>query len=160
MNLFTRNSPYYHLLKYLLFFLKQSVYLWLCHHNALPRTSSEFNIHAGLRTKLLVSKRWGHSTYAKCKWNFARFFADNIWQDVGVFERMCERPTSHFLITETKVHLCISRNTEEHIHCVPSNAKSEAVRCWAWLTFKTLVFVLWYQCLYMPNRPRFKKCLS
>ena len=26
MNLFTRNSPYYHLLKYLLFFLKHPVY--------------------------------------------------------------------------------------------------------------------------------------
>jgi hypothetical protein len=27
MNLFTQNSPYYHLLKYLLFFLKHPVYV-------------------------------------------------------------------------------------------------------------------------------------
>jgi len=27
MNLFTRNSPYYHLLKYLLFLLKHPVYM-------------------------------------------------------------------------------------------------------------------------------------
>jgi hypothetical protein len=30
MNLFTRNSPYYHLLKYLLFFLKHPVYYCWC----------------------------------------------------------------------------------------------------------------------------------
>jgi hypothetical protein len=30
MNLFTRNSPYYHLLKYLLFFLKHPVYTIYC----------------------------------------------------------------------------------------------------------------------------------
>jgi hypothetical protein len=30
MNLFTRNSPYYHLLKYLLFLLKHPVYYYQC----------------------------------------------------------------------------------------------------------------------------------
>jgi hypothetical protein len=29
MNLFTRNSPYYHLLKYLLFLLKHPVYIYI-----------------------------------------------------------------------------------------------------------------------------------
>jgi hypothetical protein len=30
MNLFTRNSPYYHFLKYLLFLLKHPVYICIC----------------------------------------------------------------------------------------------------------------------------------
>jgi len=32
MNLFTQNSPYYHLLKYLLFLLKHSVYIYIYIH--------------------------------------------------------------------------------------------------------------------------------
>ena len=42
MNLFTRNSPYYHLLKYLLFFLKQPVYwnIWWTMYEKWIRNSS------------------------------------------------------------------------------------------------------------------------
>jgi len=35
MNLFTRNSSYYHLLKYLLFLLEHPVYIWIVHCNRL-----------------------------------------------------------------------------------------------------------------------------
>jgi len=42
MNLFTRNSPYYHLLKYLLFFLKHPVYIF----TILPETPCIFPLPA------------------------------------------------------------------------------------------------------------------
>jgi hypothetical protein len=42
MNIFTRNSPYYHLLKYLLFLLKHPVY---DHNNKVPEQNVQFLLH-------------------------------------------------------------------------------------------------------------------
>ena len=49
------------------------MYLWLYQHRTLRRTSFESDIHAGLRTKFMVSQGWGYSTYGKWKkWKFTR----------------------------------------------------------------------------------------
>jgi hypothetical protein len=64
MNLFTQNSPYYHLLKYLLFFLKHPVYIYIyvcvcvCKHNRLYcEWYINLNVVHGQNTEYLISKK-------------------------------------------------------------------------------------------------------
>jgi len=45
MNLFTRNSPYYHLLKHLLFLLKHPVYICSMNRSALLKLGENHGFH-------------------------------------------------------------------------------------------------------------------
>jgi len=63
MKLFTRNSPYYHILKYLLFLLKHPVYIYICiSYGGLgitfQTTELKNNYHYNLKLKDNLHRTW------------------------------------------------------------------------------------------------------
>jgi hypothetical protein len=78
MNLFTRNSPYYHLLKYLIFHLKHPVYLNNERKHTLGNPKTSIYLYAVLRTSRVGNTRNEHlETNA---WKFS--YVDNTCQAV------------------------------------------------------------------------------
>ena len=59
INLFTRNSPYYHLLKYLLFLLKHPVYRIVSSKSGVPNVKKEFmwSVCNAIKLWMYISER-------------------------------------------------------------------------------------------------------